>query len=124
LLAHARAEFALAQPVDGVPLRDHLEQVVASTQGRVVPPELNVPDLPSAMEYLWLWFCDLSGGRPHTGFGPGAIPYSEITAWASLTENDPSPWDVGLLKKLDAVYLEVASSKAGSPPSPPGGKRP
>jgi hypothetical protein len=115
---HARAEIQLQAPVGGVTLRENLEQVVKSSGGKVIPPELTPPELPSAMEHLWLWFADLSRGRPHTGFGPGPIPYSEILAWAALTGQRPSPWEVAVLKRLDGVYLEVTAKFQ----TPPGGK--
>lgn len=108
-MEHARAEISLSQPVGGVTLRENLEQVVKATQGKVRPPELDPPECPHELLHLWEWFADLSGARPHTGFGPGPLPFSEIQAWANLTGHRPTPWEVGVLKRLDGVYLEVTA---------------
>lgn len=98
----------------GATIRQHLEQVVRSSGGKIVPPELDIPDMPPELEHLWLWFVDLSRARPSTGFGPGALPYSEIMAWVALSGERPSSWEISVLKRLDGVYLE-ATAKPGTP---------
>lgn len=60
---------------------------------------------PLALEHVWNWFSDLCGARTSNGFGLNPITFSEIAAWAQLTGNAPSSWEVSLLKRLDLAYL-------------------
>lgn len=41
--------------------------------------------------------------------GPLPISYSEIKAWSELTDTPVSPFDVEVLKKIDALFLRIAN---------------
>lgn len=47
----------------------------------------------------------MSGARTSNGFGLNPLSFAEIQAWAALTGVEPTPWEVSLLKRLDAVTL-------------------
>lgn len=78
-----------------------------------VPPEADPP--PAGAEFLWEWFLDLSAGRASNGFGPSPLSWQDIAAWAALTGQAPTPWEVSVLRRLDRVYLEVAVSNDTTP---------
>lgn len=112
MLDYARHEFQLnARQKDGDTLREHLESVYRQTHK--MPEQLKPLELPAALEYIWNWFCELHGGRQYGGFGAMSISYSEIYAWVELTKADPSPWEIGLLKQLDHIYLTEAYKNGG-----------
>lgn len=123
LEAHAEAEFALLRDAgDGRTHREHLEQVERDSGFR--PAELDTPDIPEAAEHVWRWFLELSQARGSTGFGPAPLTYQDIAAWARLTGADPSPWEIGVLKRLDVLWL-ASSVPKGTPGKgkPAGGGR-
>jgi hypothetical protein len=56
---------------------------------------------------------ELAGARTSNGFGPNAIGYGELQAWARLTGRDPSPWEVSVLRRMDAAMLSKLTKKSG-----------
>ena len=95
----ARHEFKLSRPgEDGVSLREKLESVGAKALQ-------NAAEMPRALEHVWKWFVELSQARP-SGMGISPITFSEISAWVSLTGNQPTPWEVSLIRGLDIAYLK------------------
>jgi hypothetical protein len=76
-----------------------------------MPEQLKPLDAPECLLYLWVWFCELSNSRQYAEFGPMAISYTEIKAWADLTKNEPEAWEVEAIKKIDRVYLTEAMKK-------------
>jgi len=79
--------------------------------GKTPPKQLEPVGLPYCMNYLWAWFCELSGGRGYTEHGPMQLTYSEIQAWSQLTKTDPTAWEVNALKQVDRVFLTEAGKK-------------
>lgn len=61
-----------------------------------------------------MWFCELSAARTGTGFGANPISFSEIEAWAKMTRSKPTPREVLLIRKLDAVSLRFINAKNSS----------
>ena len=47
----------------------------------------------------------MSSARTSNGFGLNPLSFCEIEAWARLSGVEPTPWEVGLLKRLDMVTL-------------------
>lgn len=66
----------------------------------------DAPPCPPELEHVWEWFDSLNTGRGSNGFGPSPLSFGEIAAWSALTGNDPTPWEVDLLKALDLTYLK------------------
>lgn len=42
--------------------------------------------------------------------GPSALSYLEIKAWSDLMGNTLSPWEVDIIKQIDAIYMKVVNS--------------
>lgn len=74
--------------------------------------KLNAVRLPEEGFYLWQWFLELHAGRGSGGFGPSAISYQDIKAWAELTGHAPTPWDIETIKQLDYAYLAQMATSA------------
>ena len=105
MVEFAEWTFDLNKSQDGATKLEHLEQVERQT-GRT-PKELEGPDFPISIEYLWSAFLSLSVSRT-TGFsGPNPITYEEIRAWKELTQTPLTSRDVEAIKRLDLVYMRV-----------------
>ena len=63
------------------------------------------------LQYIWSWFCDLSGGRGYSEAGPGPLTYAEIRAWAELTKQDPEAWEIQTLKRIDRIFISESLKK-------------
>lgn len=105
----ARLQFALSVPEgDAGTRRDHLE-AAARSGSSAAQAELDeaAAAVPGAGRYLWEWFLELHSARGSTGFGPAAISWSEIDAWARLSGRRPTSMEVAAIRALDHAYLEV-----------------
>jgi hypothetical protein len=58
--------------------------------------ELQGPEIPEALEYLWGWFLEQ---RP----GGEALSYEDIDAWARLTRRRLEPHEVHAMIELDSA---------------------
>jgi hypothetical protein len=74
------------------------------------PLQLQAPEFPTELEYLWDYFLELSSTRPQGYSGPLPITYQEIAAWRDLTDNPITSLDVEVIKRLDRIYLKVVSN--------------
>lgn len=63
------------------------------------------------MEPLWQAYTDLLGTR-QIDMAVGPITYAEIAAYNDLMLADFGPWDVSVIRRLDAARLRVAPPKA------------
>lgn len=89
----------------GVTPLARLEDVERRTGKR--PALLDGPPFPQSLEYVWEWFDELSDARRTGDFGVASLTYSDIDAWARLTGQHPSPYDVRLLIDLDRTYRKA-----------------
>lgn len=94
---------------DGVSLYDHLVQIQKQTGFK--DPQLEPLTFPAGSIYLWNWFWELDKGRSGTGFGPAPLAYTEILAWSVLTHNNPTPFEIAVLKDMDSERLLVKKAK-------------
>ena len=100
---------------DGTTRRDHIEQFCKQT-GKT-PEELGLvedeaddtPEVPEGGEYLWGWFQELSSGRGNKGFGPIAIPWSDIDAWARIAGVPLIPFEALALRSMDVAFLSACA---------------
>lgn len=89
----------------GVSQREHLESVERQT-GRT-PKELQGPDFPDLLEYIWSAFIHLSSLRGQGFSGPLPIDYRTISDWMDLTGIKLSAWEVDTILRLDKVYRRI-----------------
>lgn len=91
----------------GVTNSAHLEQV-AKVKGEA-PPELEGPPFPEMLAHQWEVFLSLHAGRSYGMAGGNPLTWEAIYAWCNLTRVMLSPWEVDLVKALDATWMEVTN---------------
>lgn len=104
---------------DGTARRDHALQLCRQTGKSPEELGLSADSLNEAEEFplpedgahLWAWFQELCGGRVNNGFGPAAISWSDMEAWARLTATPLTPYDVLTLRSMDAAFLSVYAAE-------------
>lgn len=92
---------------DGTTFRDQVLLIYRKTGE--LPDELS-HELPESLEHLWFWFLELNAARDDS-----PISYTELKAWAELTDRVITADEVAILKKLDWIVLNGrrnASSKS------------
>lgn len=89
----------------GGTLKEQLEQAQKQVKHQI--PQLQGPEFPEPLRFLWDAFIEMSSVRPFTEVGVGPITYSEIKAFSELTEHRFSPKDIQILRLLDNTYLRV-----------------
>jgi hypothetical protein len=82
--------------------------VVAQVTGEI-PAELILPDFPDELRLVWYKFEELSKGRSYGMEGPSPITYSDMYFWSMLTGWTLAEWEIGLIKKLDFLWLKSRS---------------
>jgi hypothetical protein len=94
----------------GGTLRDNLE--VAATRGNMVARRMLIgPARPIALEYLWSWFMELRVGAGQGFNGIAPLTWTELDAWARLTQTRPYPHEVKALFSLDLIARNPESSE-------------
>ena len=68
-------------------------------------PELDGPELPTKVAYLYRWFIELNKARSYGMNGPNPIGYKEIQSWAEMTKRKLSSFEVMALKEIDLTIL-------------------
>ena len=76
------------------------------------PVELEGPKFPELMEYVWSAFISLHSARSQGFNGPLPLSYTEIAYWQQLTGSQLSIWEVGVIKKLDSIYMGVINGRS------------
>jgi hypothetical protein len=102
----------------GTTLEAHLRQV-AATEGVELEDLYETTPCPAPMEYLWDVYQELHFGR-QVGFGPGPLTYEGISAWCWLNGVKLSPWELGTVKAVDALYLTEVTKRGSRKPNPAG----
>lgn len=101
--------FALSRKEGEGTWRDHLEGMLkrARTPERraEIEAQLAVPALPPAIAYLWRVFMRLHRRRQSNGIGPARLGWGELASFQQMTGTRLSPWEIGLLERLDDVAL-------------------
>lgn len=65
----------------------------------------NEPEIPACLEHVWQWFWFLHSTRSSGMNGPLPISYLEINSWQETTHTPIRPFEVNIIKQLDATYL-------------------
>ena len=97
---------------DGSTRRDHLEAALRQARrgwaggppAARIEADLAGPELPAEAAHVMRWFDALHLARRSTGFGPDAIGWADILAWATLTGEAPLPWECAALMALDRAF--------------------
>lgn len=66
---------------------------------------------PEDAEYLWQWFCRLSGRR-QSGMGPAPISWPQMEAFFRCQGVTPDDWEMRALELLDNAWLAAMSEQA------------
>ena len=110
LLAFAAREFALSTPMqDGTTQRDHIESYTRQTG--VVPEGWEAVTCPPELQYLWVYFVDMSRRRTSTGFGFNPIPFEGIAAWEHQRGIKLERFEYQAMDALEMMFLS-AQNKA------------
>lgn len=89
-------------------------EAIAKETGRLPPALQNRPELPDHLQLYWQAFQVLTLSRPTNGFSVGAIPLSEILAYAELLgiQGLEAREDlVRFIRAMDVAYLRHVLSK-------------
>jgi hypothetical protein len=66
--------------------------------------QLEGPDFPIELGYLWEWFLEIRSAPRMTMEGAAALSWSDIDTWARLTDREVSPQEVNGLIALDYAF--------------------
>ncbi|MEO7031122.1 MAG: hypothetical protein ABI351_11975 [Herbaspirillum sp.] len=69
-------------------------------------------ECPNLLWHVWQMFLSLNQSRSNNGFGASPISYTEMLAWATLTDIRPTPYEVSAIKSLDTVYMAIQAKAA------------
>jgi hypothetical protein len=92
--------------------RDHLEQV-AKQLGKSVEELESVenteepPTFPDVALHIWAAFLELHNGRTYNMSGPNPISYDTIYFWCRMMGIELTPWEIGVIKDLDNIYIRA-----------------
>lgn len=78
----------------------------------------DAPEMPAAGLRVWGIFLHLHATRGSNGFGANPISYQDIEAWSRLRREPVRPFELDIIRALDATWLEVAAIMAKEPDRP------
>lgn len=87
---------------------DKLEMYRAIEASGKLRPEDEAPVYPHSKQYLFDVFFDLHAVRGSNGFSMNPISYHDIECYMRVTATELTPWDVRLLRQMDAIMLKAA----------------
>ncbi|MDB4913105.1 MAG: hypothetical protein JWM95_749 [Gemmatimonadetes bacterium] len=95
--------FATRASYEGRVRRAALTHGADSPQHLAALRELEGPEFPESLDYLWRWFQELHRTRAAGMNGPEPMTHTEIDAWARLTNRTPDALEVDALLMLDLL---------------------
>lgn len=109
-------EFRLSSTDEqGISQRAHIEKRLETAEAAGMDgilsaalEELDQPDFPDDLDYLWEWFLELHSARQSGGFGAAPISYLEMEAWSRLTDRELRDWEARAIRTLDGMFLSQA----------------
>ena len=87
-------------------LREHLN-AVAERSGELPARLRDAPRCPDALTYLWSLFVRLRA-RCTPSMGVARILYTDFAAFMQVTGQRLSPWEIGVLERVDDAYAEAS----------------
>lgn len=104
-MAYANHQFDLNYGrIGGGTKRDHLLLVEAQT-GQT-PKDLEGPDCPDSIWYIWQWWHDL-----RHGIGEAGIGHQDLLAWSQLRHFRPSAFQIKAILAIDRAFLAVVKAE-------------
>lgn len=94
---------------DGKSLRWHLE--IIHKQSGQMPAELDIPDAPHELQYLWGYFQSLNAKRTAGGMSLDPLSDAQIMAWQQRHRIKLTPFENECIDALDAAYMAHVSTK-------------
>jgi hypothetical protein len=70
------------------------------------------PDFPIPLAYLWQAYHRIRRRKGGNGFGVMPLEWSDIDAFNRLTGMALAPWEVGMIERLDDVFLKAMADNA------------
>ena len=114
LVTFAKLAFRLdTRNEDGTTLREHLEAAEKASPG-VTRGVLKRATMPPELEFLWLWYLDLSTSRQYAGMSgsPLRLTHTEILAWATLHQIALEPWQLRAIRLIDSHHVHAMMKAA------------
>jgi hypothetical protein len=71
------------------------------------------PEIPWAGRRVWSIFLELDRARGSNGWSPNPIKFVDIEAYARLMREPVRPFEVEIIRALDAVYMKVTTAPKG-----------
>jgi hypothetical protein len=71
------------------------------------PGQDDGPEVPIAGQRVWSIFLELNTARSG-GMGPNPIATGDVEAWSRIRREPVRPFEVTMLRALDAVFMEAA----------------
>ncbi|MGH9916725.1 MAG: phage tail assembly chaperone [Pyrinomonadaceae bacterium] len=68
------------------------------------------PKIPAAGQHVWEWFVYLDRKRFHNGYSYMPIGHLEIDAWARLSGETLTPWELRALSAMDMEKMILLNS--------------
>lgn len=68
------------------------------------PPQLDGPECPADLHYVWQWFVELSQRRTR-GMSATPLTWLEFDGWQRLARITLSAFELDCLKALDSEFL-------------------
>jgi hypothetical protein len=85
------------------------DRLVAVLKWQLANPDRkdDAPEVPFAGRRVWSIFLELNATRS-IGMAPNPISFGEIEAWSRMHREPVRPFELDMLRALDAAYLEAA----------------
>lgn len=71
-----------------------------------VTDDLEAPEFPDLLQYVWDWFEELSKRRSYHAAGANPLTWLELEVWARMTGVEPTRRECLLLFRLDDVVTK------------------
>lgn len=68
--------------------------------------------MPTAFQYLWHWYIDLSDARTASGFAVSPIGWGDMRSYSEAMELFIKPWEYRILRDMDKAVVNAARDKA------------
>lgn len=71
------------------------------------------PTFPDLALHIWAAFLELHNGRTYNMSGPNPISYDTIYFWCHMMGIELTPWEIGVIKDLDNIYIRAMGEENG-----------